>query len=243
MQSTATLMEVSNVVKIFPGTRAVDGVSFDCKAGEVHCLVGENGAGKSTLMKMLAGVYRPDEGAIFIEGIKCNLRNNADSRKNGIGVVYQELSLLPDRSVAENISMGIWPKKAGCVDWKRIHENAQKVLESVNLSIDPDELIGGLPMAIRQMVEIGKVLAQSPKLIIFDEPTASLSKDEVDILFKIIRKLKAEGKGIIYISHRLTEVFELADRVTVMKDGQKVITAPISDFNEDLLVSRWLVVI
>ncbi len=239
MQSTL-LLEMKEIVKTFPGTKAVDKVSFDCRAGEVHCLVGENGAGKSTLMKMLAGVHQPDAGIISIEGKNCKLRDNAESRKNGIGVVYQELSLLPDCSVAENISMGMWPKRGIQIDWHKINQRAAEVLAHVNLEIDPDELVGGLPMAVRQMVEIGKVLSQQPKIIIFDEPTASLSKGEVKVLFGIINKLRDEGKGIIYISHRLEEVFELADRVTVMKDGKKVVTDSIAAFDENKLISKMV---
>lgn len=240
MKSKDTLLEMVDVVKTFPGTKAVDTVSFNCRSGEVHCLVGENGAGKSTLMKMLAGVYQPDAGTISIEGKKCSLRDNSEARKNGIGVVYQELSLLPECSVAENISMGMWPKRGVRIDWQKINEKAEDVLSSVNLKLDADELVSGLPMAVRQMVEIGKVLAQQPKLIIFDEPTASLSKEEVKVLFGIIRKLREDGKGIIYISHRLEEVFELADRVTVMKDGKKVVTDSISEFDENKLISKMV---
>ncbi len=240
MHKTDILLEMKNITKSFPGTLAVDSVGFDCRSGEVHCLVGENGAGKSTLMKMLAGIHQPDSGTIFIDGAKCILRNNAEARKNGIGVVYQELSLLPDCSVAENISMGMWPRRGIRIDWQKINKIAEDVLSGVNLRIKPDELISGLPMAVRQMVEIGKVLSQQPKLIIFDEPTASLSKEEVKILFGIIRKLRDEGKGIIYISHRLEEVFELADRVTVMKDGKKVVTDNISAFDENKLISKMV---
>ncbi len=240
MESNRIMLEMIEVVKDFPGNRAVDKVSFDCRSGEVHCLVGENGAGKSTLMKMLAGVHQPETGQIIIEGEKCSLSTNAESRRKGIGVVYQELSLLPDFSVAENISMGMWPRKNGRIDWKKVNGRAVDVLKNVNLELDPEELVSGLPMAVRQMVEIGKVLSQNPKIIIFDEPTASLSKDEVKILFQIVNKLKKEGKAIIYISHRLEEIFELADRVTIMKDGKKVVTDQISEFDENKLISKMV---
>ncbi len=240
MQSTETLLEMVDIIKDFPGTRAVDTVSFDCRAGEVHCLVGENGAGKSTLMKMLAGVHQPNSGSIIINGVNCNMKSNNESREQGIGVVYQELSLIPDCTVAENISMGVWPKRGIRIDWKSINNRASEVLDSVKLTLDPNELVSGLPMAVRQMVEIGKVLAQNPRIIIFDEPTASLSKEEVTVLFNTIKELKAAGKGIIYISHRLEEVFALADRVTVMKDGKKVITDSIDTFTEDILISNMV---
>ncbi|HCG63738.1 MAG TPA: sugar ABC transporter ATP-binding protein [Sphaerochaeta sp.] len=241
MQSTKKILKMRQIVKHFPGTRAVDRVDFDCSSGEIHCLVGENGAGKSTLMKLLAGIYQPTSGIIELEGVPIHLRNYSEARKNGIGVVYQELSLLPECTIAENFLMGVWPKtKRGLVDWKQLNERAVDIMKLVHLDLDPNELIKGLPVAIRQMVEIGKVLSQDPKIIIFDEPTASLSKDEVELLFSIIRRLKDEGKAIIYISHRMEEVFELADRVTVMKDGKKVTTEPVGNFTEDSLVSMMV---
>ncbi len=240
MQTDKLLLEMKNVVKEFPGTRAVDSVSFDCYAGEIHCIVGENGAGKSTLIKMLAGVHQPNEGKILLRGKETVLRNNAVARQEGIGIVYQELSLLPDLSIAENIALGSWNTRGGRIDWKTIESRAAEVLADINLNIDPSELIGGLPMAVRQMVEIGKVLSQKPDLIIFDEPTASLSKEEVQTLIEIIKDLREKGKGIIYISHRLEEVFELADRVTVIKDGQKVITEKIGYFSENSLISSMV---
>lgn len=241
MQNTNCLLEMEQIVKHFPGTRAVDGVDFECRRGEVHCLVGENGAGKSTLMKLLAGIYQPNSGIIRLEGNPILLRNYSEARNLGIGVVYQELSLLPECTIAENLLMGIWPRKrSGMVDWKKMNSQAKGIMDLVHLDQDPTELIKGLPVAIRQMVEIGKVLSQNPKLIIFDEPTASLSKDEVQLLFSIIRDLKEKGKAIIYISHRLEEVFELADRVTVMKDGKKVITESVGHFNEELLISKMV---
>ncbi len=240
MQTDKLLLEMEKVVKDFPGTRAVDSVSFDCYPGEIHCIVGENGAGKSTLIKMLAGVHQPNEGRILLRGKETVLRNNAVARQEGIGIVYQELSLLPELSIAENIAFGSWNTRRGMVDWKTIEARAAQVLSDINLNIDPSELIGGLPMAVRQMVEIGKVLSQKPDLIIFDEPTASLSKEEVKTLIGIIKNLRDKGKGIIYISHRLEEVFALADRVTVIKDGQKVITEKIGYFSEATLISSMV---
>ena len=235
------VLDMRQIVKHFPGTRAVDGVDFNCRSGEIHCLVGENGAGKSTLMKLLAGIYQPNSGTIELEGVPVVLKNYSEARKRGIGVVYQELSLLPECTIAENFTMGVWPRtKGGMIDWMTVNAQARKIMAMVNLDLDPSELIKGLPVAVRQMVEIGKVLSQDPKLIIFDEPTASLSKDEVRLLFGIIRDLKARGKAIIYISHRLEEVFELADRVTVMKDGKRVATEQVGAFTEDTLISKMV---
>jgi ABC-type sugar transport system ATPase subunit len=237
-QTQNKLLEMKGVTKKFTGTVAVNLVDFDCIAGEVHCLVGENGAGKSTLMKILAGIHQPDSGTISINGQEIHLSNYSEARKHGIGVVYQELSLIPDCTVAENLFMGIWPrKKSGLIDWHQLYEKTSSILSSIHLHLDPKELISGLPVAVRQMVEIGKVLSQSPSLIIFDEPTASLSKDEVQLLFDIIRNLRSQGKGIIYISHRLAEIFELADRVTVMKDGKVMATKPLEEFTEESLIS------
>jgi ribose transport system ATP-binding protein len=235
------LLEMEVIVKSFPGTLAVDHVDFICHRGEIHGLVGENGAGKSTLMKVLAGIYRPDSGKIVLNGAEKAFRNYSDAREAGIGVVYQELSLLPDLSVSENISMGVWPrKKSGLIDWKAVRKRGEAILKEIRVEIDPNELVSSLPMALRQMVEIAKVLTQTPEIIVFDEPTAALSKDEVTTLFNILRDLRTKGKGIIFISHRLEEVLEISDTITVMKDGQKVITERASFFDEDRLISSMV---
>lgn len=238
---SAPLLEMKGIVKSFPGTLAVDNVDFICHRGEIHGLVGENGAGKSTLMKVLAGIYHPDSGRILLNGAEKTFRNYSDAREAGIGVVYQELSLLPELSVSENISMGIWPrKKLGLIDWKEIKNRGEIILKEIGIEVDPNELVSSLPMALRQMVEIAKVLTQTPEIIVFDEPTAALSKDEVTTLFKILQDLKIHGKGIIFISHRLEEVLEISDSITVMKDGQKVITEKASSFDEDRLISSMV---
>ncbi len=237
--STQTpLLEMKGIRKSFPGTLAVDDVDFTCRRGEIHGLVGENGAGKSTLMKVLAGVHVPDSGKIFINGVQRRFRNYSEARKKGIGVVYQELSLLPDLSVAENIFMGTWPKKWNLfVHWEKIKERSESILNEIGINVDPNELVSSLPMALRQMVAIAKVLTQNPEIIVFDEPTAALSKDEVVELFRILRDTKQKMKGIVFISHRLDEVLQICDTITVMKDGQKVVTEKASCLNEDQLVS------
>jgi ribose transport system ATP-binding protein len=237
----APLLEMKEIVKSFPGTLAVDKVDFVCNKGEIKGLVGENGAGKSTLIKVLAGIYPPDSGTIFRKGVKKRYRNYSEARKDGIGVVYQNLSLLTELSVAENIYMGIWLKKRnGSIDWDQIRKTSKLLLDEVGVDIDPNELVSSLPMALRQMVEIVKVLAQNPEIIIFDEPTAPLSKDEVLELFRMLRDFKGQGKGIIFISHRLEEVLQIADTITVLKDGQEVITEKASFFNEDRLISSMV---
>jgi inositol transport system ATP-binding protein len=239
--SIPALLEMQGIVKTFEGTLAVYGVDFNCAHAEVHGLVGENGAGKSTLMKVLVGVHSPDKGKVFINGVECKFTNYSEARKAGIGVVYQELSLLPQLTVAENIAMGVWPKnQLGLINWAMIRTTSDEILKSIGVDINPDLLVSSLPMALRQMVEIGKMLAQKPELIIFDEPTAPLSHDEVLVLFKLIKDLKKQGKGIIFISHRLAEVLAISDRITVMKDGQKVITDATSNLNEQKLISSMV---
>lgn len=236
--STMTpLLRMNEIVKSFPGTLAVNKVNFVCNKGEIHGLIGENGAGKSTLMKVLAGIYMSDRGEIFIKGEEKIFRNYSEARKTGIGIVYQELSLLPELSVAENIYMGIWLKKRRFINWDEINNRSKIILNEIGINIYPDELVSSLPMALRQMVEIAKVLTQNPEIIVFDEPTAALSREEVVKLFKILKDLKQKGKGIIFISHRLKEVLEISDVITVMKDGKEVITENASYFDEDKIIS------
>jgi len=234
------LLTISGIVKSFPGTLAVNNVDFVCKKGEIHGLVGENGAGKSTLMKILAGVHQPDKGQILISNKERTFRNYSEARKAGVGIVYQELSLLPDLSVAENIYMGTWLKRGRFIDWEEIKKKSKIILNEIGVDIDSNELVSALPMAIRQMVEIAKVLTQNPEIIIFDEPTAALSIDEVNRLFKILKVLKEKEKAIIFISHRLKEVLDISDVITVMKDGQIVITEKTDYFNEDKLISAMV---
>lgn len=234
------LLKISGVVKSFPGTVAVNKVDFVCKKGEIHGLVGENGAGKSTLMKILVGVHQPDRGQILISNKERTFRNYSEARKAGVGIVYQELSLLPDLSIAENIYMGIWLKRGRFIDWEEIKKKSKIILHEIGIDINPDELVSALPMAIRQMVEIAKALTQNPEIIIFDEPTAALSIEEVNRLFKILKDLKEKGKAIIFISHRLKEVLDISDVITVMKDGQVVITEKTDYLNEDKLISAMV---
>jgi ABC-type sugar transport system ATPase subunit len=239
--SDLPLLQAKDIVKSFPGTLAVDEVDFICNGGEIHGLVGENGAGKSTLIKVIAGVHLPDRGTLLFRGARKTFRSYADARKAGVGVVYQELSLLPELTVAENISMGTWPKtKRGLIDWEDTESRCRRILQEIGVEIQPDVLVSSLPMAQRQMVEIAKVLSEDPDVLIFDEPTAPLSKDEVRLLFTILRDLKNGGKAIVFISHRLDEVLEISDRITVMKDGKRVITENASEFSEDKLISSMV---
>lgn len=217
--------------KSFPGVQALDDVSLEIFPGEVHALVGENGSGKSTLVKCIAGVYPRDQGDLLHKGIPAVFHNPTEARLHGIATIYQEFSLVPTLSVAENIFLGNYRKKkfTGTIDWPVIREDTRKVLETLSLTLDPDAIVNTLSAAEQQLVEIAKAISIDSSLLIMDEPTAALGLTETKHLMDLIRRLTAKGKAILYISHRLDEVFEIADRVTVLKDGRRVATAPISE--------------
>lgn len=234
-------VEVKNIVKTFPGVRALSDVSVCVEKGEVHAIVGENGAGKSTLMKILGGVYGPDSGEIFINGEKKELHSVFDSLNAGISVIYQELNLMPSLTVAENIFVSRLPKtKIGTVNIRELNRQAQALIANLNLKIKPTDYVSMLSISERQMVEIVKALSRSSDIIIMDEPTAALNTQEVQTLYRIIRDLKARGKTIIYISHRLMEIFDLADTVTVLRDGCFVATKKTADLNQVQLVNMMV---
>lgn len=236
------VLEAHGIEKTFPGVKALSGVDFSIKPGEVHALVGENGAGKSTLMMVLGGVYQPDAGEIYVSGERVHFESARDSINSGIGIVFQELSLVPQLSVAENIYFNRQPTgKFGMVDRKALNEKAQEMLSTFDIKdIEPTELVRNLSIADQQVIEILKAMSEHPKLIVLDEPTSSLTEVEVAQLFKNIRKLKAQGIAFIYISHHLSEIFEIADTVTVLRDGQKVTTAKVDEVNEDYLISSMV---
>ncbi len=219
------ILSVKNASKAYPGVKALDNVSIEIRRGEVHALVGENGAGKSTLIKMIAGAEHPDSGTIAINGQEFPYLEPAQSKALGVATIYQEFNVFPDLTVAENIYMGEkFGNSAVFVDLKDWSKKAKAVFESINVGIDTDRRVAELTTAYVQLVEIAKALAKDAKILIMDEPTAPLSNAEVDGLFKIIRQLKSQGVTIIYISHRMGEIFELSDRITVMRDGCKIIT-------------------
>lgn len=234
MQSTNTpLWTAQGITKTFPGVKALDNVSIDLFPGEVHALLGENGSGKSTLAKVFAGVYPPEEGKIFFHGQQMQFNNPMEARRSGIATIYQEFSLVPTLSVAENIYLGDYKvlPRSGMIDWRSIRNSATAVMDELGLDIDPDAIVRGLSVAEQQLVEIAKAISMESSLLIMDEPTAALGLLEAEQLMKLIRRLASQSKAIIYISHRLDEVFKIADRVTIIKDGQKVTTAPISSLN------------
>lgn len=236
------VLEANGIVKTFPGVRALGGVDFSVRRGEVHALLGENGAGKSTFMMILGGIYKPDEGEIIIDGEKVVLNSATDSMKRGIGVVYQELSLVPHLSVAENIFANRQPvNKLGLINKNLLHQQTREMLSLFDIDyIDPSTMIADLSIANQQVIEILKAMSENPKLIVLDEPTSSLTDVEVKQLFTNIRKLKNSGISFIYISHHLSEIFEIADTATILRDGMKVTSAAVSEIDEDFIVSNMV---
>lgn len=218
----APVLEMRDISKSFPGVRALESVSFRCRRGEVRALVGENGAGKSTLIKILSGVYQADEGTILLDGQEARFAHPVESLAAGISVIYQEFSLLPDRSVAENIFLGREPSRRGVLDrarmWRETHEALS--LFGEGHGIDPDSLVSELGVARQQMVEIAKAVSLEARVVVMDEPTAALDENECEVLFSIIERLKERGTAVVYITHRMREVNRLADAVTVLKDGK-----------------------
>lgn len=230
------ILEIKNVTKRYPGVIALDDISFSVKEGEVHALVGENGAGKSTLIKIITGAIKPDEGSIVYQGKTYTELNPILSGEIGIEAIYQEFNLAPSLSVEENIYMGNKVNEGVFIDKKRLTGKTMEVLDSLNANIDPSTKIRDLTVAYMQLVEISKALAKNVKLLIMDEPTAPLTDNEVEILFKLVKNLKEKGVSIIYISHRMDEIFELCDRVTVMRDGQVIKTTDIKDTTRNQLI-------
>ena len=212
-----------NISKSFPGVKALSDVSFDLQEGEVHILLGENGAGKSTLMKIISGLYSIDSGAIEIDGKPVHIRNTGEAQELGISIIYQEFNLIPELTVAQNIFLNREPKtKWGNIDKKKMRENAKQLLDFLDANLDPDDKIKSLGVAQEQLVEIAKALSQNAKILILDEPTATLSDNEIAKLFEIIHELKQKGVSMIYISHRLQEIKQIGDRITVLRDGQTI---------------------
>ena len=232
------LLEMRNIVKEFPGVRALDGVSFTLEAGEFHSLVGENGAGKSTLMKVLSGVYPHGtyEGDILIDDKVRQFRGIRDSENAGVAIIFQELSLVKELTVGENIFLGKEPSSFGVINWSELYHRTSKLLRELNLDIDPRVPVGNLGIGQQQLVEIAKALSKEAKILVLDEPTAALTESEVETLFTILRDLKARGVGMVYISHKLNEVFEMSDRITVLRDGRTVGTHPAAELSKERVI-------
>ena len=242
VMSNETVLRMVNIDKRFGGVHALDNVSFDVRKGEVHILMGENGAGKSTLMKVLDGLYKADEGEIYIDGEKVEINHPLEAKALGVAMIHQELSMCTNMTIGENIYRGEEPTNAlGLVDFKKLYANAQKVLDDMGMDLDARMRVGDLRIAEQQMVEIAGAVSRAAKIIIMDEPTSSLTEKEIRELFKIVADLKAKGVGIIYISHRMNETFEIGDRITVLRDGQYVDTRNVADLSGEPEIIEMMV--
>ncbi|HKR01071.1 MAG TPA: ATP-binding cassette domain-containing protein [Pyrinomonadaceae bacterium] len=231
-----------NITKSFPGVRALDGVTFDLYSGEIHALVGENGAGKSTLMKVLGGVYPHPQygGEVLIDGAARRFGSVREAEHAGIAVIYQELSLVKEMTIGENIILGREPRRFGVVRWEELYSRAAKLLDDLNLRLDPRVPVGHLGIGQQQLVEIAKALSQEARILVLDEPTAALTDTEVETLFGILNKLRSRQVGMVYISHKLDEVFRMSDRITVLRDGRTVGTEATSRLDEARVIARMV---
>jgi len=235
------LLEMRHVSKSFGGVKALRDVDFSIFQGEIHGLVGENGAGKSTMMKIIAGVHAGFEGEMLVSGQPVHFRSARDALAAGIGMVHQELSVIPDLSVAENVFLGHQPVMAGgVIDWRRMNDTARQQIASLGLDIDPTTRMGSLPVGLQQLVELSRVLFSGAKLIILDEPTSALSPPEIERLFTVLRRLRDDGRSIVFISHFLDDVLAIADRVTVFRNGEKVITEQASALTKDSVIAHMI---
>jgi ABC-type sugar transport system ATPase subunit len=234
-------LEMAGIGKRFPGVLALENVDLRLEPGKVHALIGENGAGKSTLIKILAGVYQKDAGTIRISGVEAQLRTPRDALREGIKVVFQEIALISEFTVAENIFLEEYPvNKAGSIRWNTIRKEAAALFARVGFNVDPAAKVGSLPLSQQQMVEIARALAHEARIVVMDEPTSSLTPNEVALLFGVIRRLTSLGIAVVYVTHKLDEVFEIADTVTVLRDGRHISTKPIGEHTNDSLVQDMI---
>lgn len=234
---------MKDIVRTFPGVRALNGVDFRAKRGVVHALMGENGAGKSTLMKCLVGINPPDSGEIWLKGKKVQIQNPNEALKLGIAMIYQELNPVAERSVMENIWLGREPmlsKLPLFVDHKEMYKKTKELLENLEINIEPKVKVKELSVAKMQMIEIAKAISYNADIVIMDEPTSSLTPNEVEHLFSMIQKLKDRGVAVIYITHKMEEIFNIADEVTVLRDGNHILTKPISEMTIDSLITAMV---
>ncbi|RUS46260.1 sugar ABC transporter ATP-binding protein [Cohnella sp. AR92] len=238
------LLEMQGITKTFPGVKALDNVTLKVRPGTVHALMGENGAGKSTLMKCLFGIYKPDEGEIFLDGRKADIKNSKDALRHGVSMIHQELHPVPQRSVMENIWLGRFPMKGVAplrfIDHKKMLQDTVALFEDLNMAIDPKQLVGEMSVSKIQSLEIAKAVSFHSRIIVMDEPTSSLTGNEVEQLFAIINKLRARGVSIIYISHKMEEILRISDDVTIMRDGKYVGTWQASELTIDDIITRMV---
>nr|WP_091233516.1 sugar ABC transporter ATP-binding protein [Anaerobium acetethylicum] len=235
-----SLLEMKNIEKSFNTVKVLNGIQFSLKHGTVHALMGENGAGKSTMMKILAGIYKSDGGEIFIDGEKVSIESPTDSQNLGVAMIHQELSAIPQMTVAENIFLGREPGSRFFMDYSEMYDRTEELLKSLHVNIDPRAKVGTLKVADQQLIEIAKAISFNAKIIIMDEPTSAIADKEVDNLFKIIENLKKQGKGIIYISHKMDEIFRIADEITVLRDGTYINSWQAKDINNDILIKNMV---
>lgn len=236
------LLELKNITKDFPGVRALDGVSFDLQPGEVHALCGENGAGKSTLIKVLCGYhpYGSYGGEVLLDGHPARFKDLKESEDKGLALIAQELAMVPELSVAENMLLGRWPVRGGLIHWEQVRETARKALEMVGLDVGLSTPVKELGIGQQQMIEIAKALSKKARVLVLDEPTAALTEADTQRLLSLLRQLKAQGVSSIYISHRLEEVGQIADRVTVLRDGRSIVTAPAAQLTQEKIIAHMV---
>ncbi|PHI08698.1 galactose/methyl galactoside ABC transporter ATP-binding protein MglA [Fusobacterium polymorphum] len=240
MENLKYVLEMENISKEFPGVKALDNVQLKLKPGTVHALMGENGAGKSTLMKCLFGIYEKNSGKILLDGVEVNFKSTKEALENGVSMVHQELNQVLQRNVLDNIWLGRYPMKGFFVDEKKMYNDTINIFEDLDIKVDPRKKVADLPIAERQMIEIAKAVSYKSKVIVMDEPTSSLTEKEVDHLFKIIKKLKESGVGIIYISHKMEEIKMISDEITILRDGKWISTNDVSKISTEQIISMMV---
>ena len=240
MENLKYVLEMENITKEFPGVKALDNVQLKLKPGTVHALMGENGAGKSTLMKCLFGIYEKDNGKILLDGVEVNFKSTKEALENGVSMVHQELNQVLQRNVLDNIWLGRYPMKGFFVDEKKMYNDTINIFKDLDIKVDPKKKVADLPIAERQMIEIAKAVSYKSKVIVMDEPTSSLTEKEVEHLFRIIKKLKESGVGIIYISHKMEEIKMISDEITILRDGKWISTNDVSKISTDQIISMMV---
>ena len=240
MENLKYVLEMENISKEFPGVKALDNVQLKLRPGTVHALMGENGAGKSTLMKCLFGIYEKNSGKILLDGVEVNFKSTKEALENGVSMVHQELNQVLQRNVLDNIWLGRYPMKKFFVDEKKMYNDTINIFKDLDIKVDPRKKVADLPIAERQMIEIAKAVSYKSKVIVMDEPTSSLTEKEVDHLFKIIKKLKESGVGIIYISHKMEEIKMISDEITILRDGKWISTNDVSKISTEQIISMMV---